>query len=202
MGSRAWLGLCVAEAVVVAALSAACSPNSACGKDADCKGNQICVSGTCQFPVPLDAGNPSTDGGSPDAGPVDAGTGDAGAPDGGPGDGGVVCGSGGGISYSVQIQPIFDSNCIACHAGATPAGGLALTVGSYGNLVNVPCQCDAGVLRVKPCDTAGSMLWLKTANDPRKCGASEPKGQPPLSVQSPAEFQQLTQWIEGGALNN
>ena len=119
--------------------------------------------------------------------------------------GGQYCdgGTGGGLSFAVNIQPIFDANCIGCHAGATPTGGLDLsTAKSYGNLVNVPCQCDAGVLRVKPSDTAGSMLWRKTGNDPTECGASMPKGQQPLSVALPAQYQQISNWISQGAQNN
>jgi hypothetical protein len=110
--------------------------------------------------------------------------------------------SGTGISFSISIQPIFDQNCTGCHGGATPTGGLDLTsANSWGNLVNVPCQCDAGQLRVKP-DDLNSMLLLKTSDAPGECGASMPKNMTPLSQASPAQFQQLQEWVEQGALEN
>jgi hypothetical protein len=141
---------------------------------------------TCQlaFPLGFDAG--MFDAGYRDAGQyVDAGM-DAGTT----------------LSFSVIIQPIFDNNCISCHAGATPPAGLDLSTShSWGNLVNVPCACDAGVLRVRAND-ANSMLLLKTSDAPGECGASMPKGQTPLSQASPAQFQQLQEWIAQGALQN
>jgi hypothetical protein len=121
--------------------------------------------------------------------------------------GGQYCdgGSSGGVSFALQIQTIFATDCVACHAPPTPTGGLDLTTGnSYANLVNVPCQCDAGpgVFRVKPGDTANSMIWRKTGNTSNMCGASMPKGQQPLSVMSAAQYQQLSDWITQGAPNN
>jgi hypothetical protein len=128
--------------------------------------------------------------------------------------GGPYCdgGTSGQVSFGVVIQPIFDSNCIGCHAGTTPAAGLDLSTGnSFGHLVNIPCGtgldagqsvCDGGFLRVKPSDTANSMLWLKTGNQAGLCGASMPKGQTPLATTSPGQYQQLTNWIQQGAQDN
>jgi hypothetical protein len=167
-------------------------PGQTCRSATDCPMDYACVPGladggmTCElaFPLGFDAG--MFDAGYRDAGQnVDAGM-----------DSGV------GISFSTSIQPIFDDNCIACHAGATPPAGLDLsTSNSWGNLVNVPCACDAGVLRVKP-DDLSSMLLLKTSDAPGLCGASMPKGQMPLSQSSPAQFQQLQEWVAQGALQN
>jgi mono/diheme cytochrome c family protein len=42
------------------------------------------------------------------------------------------------INYPDHLQPIWDANCIACHAGATPAGGLDLsaTLAGSGRLLS------------------------------------------------------------------
>ena len=39
-----------------------------------------------------------------------------------------------GIDYYNEIQPIFNQNCVDCHVGNFPSGGLNLT--DYDNLMN------------------------------------------------------------------
>ena len=31
------------------------------------------------------------------------------------------------VNYETEIQPLFNSNCIGCHSGGFPSGGLNLT---------------------------------------------------------------------------
>ena len=39
-----------------------------------------------------------------------------------------------GIDYYNEIQPMFNQNCVDCHVGNSPSGGLNLT--NYENLMN------------------------------------------------------------------
>ena len=109
------------------------------------------------------------------------------------------------VSFENDVQPIFDTNCIICHAtGAQPD----LTDGvSYDNLVNQPTSdaCMAEVpdsVRVVAFDTQDSMLWLKTAPDDGRCGVPMPWGTDGLGVIDPDAFAILDTWINEGALDN
>jgi hypothetical protein len=125
----------------------------------------------------------------------------------------IVPSDGGGmVSYAQNVQPIFTATCATagCHSGPTvPASGnLDLSAGvSYANLVNHESSpgCESqvpNVLRVKPGDTAGSMLFRKVAADPSRCSAPMPFGTSGLIHTAPNAFNTIEQWIEQGALNN
>jgi hypothetical protein len=112
------------------------------------------------------------------------------------------------VSFSMDIQPIFDNRCIRCHNPDTFAGSLDLTAdNSYANLVNQPtsdaCMTEvSGSVRVVPCDTQGSMLWRKTLPDDSRCGRPMPLPTAGLGVIAPDEFALIEQWILQGAQNN
>jgi hypothetical protein len=116
------------------------------------------------------------------------------------------------VSYAQNIQPIFNTTCATsgCHAGPTvPASGnLDLSAGvSYANLVNQPSSAGCAsvvpnVLRVKPGDTMGSMLWRKVDADPTRCFAAMPFGTAGLVHTAPNDFSTIEKWIQQGALNN
>ncbi len=112
------------------------------------------------------------------------------------------------VSFSSDIQPIFDNRCINCHNSTMMLGGLDLSAcSSYANLVNQPTSptCRMTVpdsIRVVPCDPPSSMLWLKTRPDPARCGQPMPRGTAGLGVIAPAEFLLLETWIAQGAQNN
>ena len=112
------------------------------------------------------------------------------------------------VSFSSDIQPIFDNRCITCHNPDRFLGSLDLTEGnSYGNLVNTPTSdtCMMTVpdsVRVVPCDPAASMLWRKTLPDDSRCGRPMPFGTDGLGVIAPDEFALIEQWIAQGAQNN
>ncbi len=89
----------------------------------------------------------------------------------------------GDISYAVDIQPIFNDNCVACHQAGT---GVPLDLEesvSYNNLINGSFlnvdEPELSVLYVK-INTGGSMSPYATDNN--------------RSV--------ILKWIEQGALNN
>lgn len=107
------------------------------------------------------------------------------------------------ISFSQQIQPIFNSNgCVSCHGGS---GGLFLTAGqSYNNLVNVNAQAGCTTKkRVLPGNPNESVLYIRiSANTPdTECGPNSrmPQGSPRLP-QSTIDL--VREWIAQGAKNN
>ncbi len=84
----------------------------------------------------------------------------------------MACGSSTStVSFAQDIQPIFNNRCTSCHNATTTRGTLDLTSpGSYSQLINVTTSANCsgavpGVVRVKPSDTLGSMLWRKTKPD-------------------------------------
>lgn len=84
------------------------------------------------------------------------------------------------ISYSLNIQPILALNCVGCHSGSSPDGGIALS--SY---ANVKAQVDNGKL----------------------IGAVEGKAgyvpMPPGGISlSSCDISQLNLWVSDGAPNN
>lgn len=106
-------------------------------------------------------------------------------------------------SFAANVQPIFTANCLtnACHAGANPAQGLALTSASvsYSNLVNVSSgQCPT-VKRVLPNQpTMSYLMWKLQGAGACFSGSRMPKGAPLAA----ADLATVSGWISAGALNN
>jgi len=108
------------------------------------------------------------------------------------------------VSFAADIQPIFSARCTSCHSGGGASGGMSLASGeAYGNLVGVAANCTPGSFtRVVAFSTTTSLLWLKTSDDPSKCGSAMPLGTAGLKTIAPADFAKLETWILEGALNN
>jgi hypothetical protein len=104
------------------------------------------------------------------------------------------------VSFSSQIQPIFNANCTTgCHSGATPPAGLDLTSGkSFGQIVGVLSVQAAPLLRVKAGDQTNSYLYQKIIGNP----ALGTKPMPPLANLTQSEIDQIGAWISEGAPNN
>lgn len=91
------------------------------------------------------------------------------------------------ITYTKDIQPIFQSRCASCHIGKAKSAGLNL--GSYASLMAgsedgpVIIAGDAGQSYLVEKITAGEM----------------PKRGPKLT---PAQIQLITDWVNAGAPNN
>lgn len=108
--------------------------------------------------------------------------------------------SGGTVSFSGDIQPIFDTSCAisGCHAGPSPQAGMKLSAGvSYGNLVGVTSTGYAPAIRVVPGDPAASVMYNKVANTGVYGGVMPPSGQ--LSA---TQTDKIRAWILAGAPNN
>jgi hypothetical protein len=91
------------------------------------------------------------------------------------------------VSFSKDILPIFQNNCVNCHGGGNPRAGLDLS--SY---ASVMAGSSNGAVIV-PGDPAGSKLiqYVQTGR--------MPKGGGPLPA---GEIQTLTNWVQAGAPNN
>lgn len=102
------------------------------------------------------------------------------------------------VSFSTDVQPIFNSRCIQCHDDSHSTG-LDLRSGmSYDLLVNVVSANYAPNIRIVPMDTTNSVLWNKI-NDTGVFGGPMP---PVGSLLSNFEIEKIESWIEQGALNN
>ena len=106
------------------------------------------------------------------------------------------------ISFANDVQPIFNNNCVGCHApgGPAPAQILNLSAGvSYANLVNKPSAQDASWLLVDPTDDSKSLLYqkLKGTATVGFNAVMPPSGALPNDVVDVVE-----QWLNEGAKNN
>jgi hypothetical protein len=93
------------------------------------------------------------------------------------------------VSFSRQIQPLFDQKCISCHPSSYPY--LDLRLGhAYRGLVGVPAATAPSYLRVLP-GRPGLSYLLLAPEDPSRRG-----------LLSPAERRLLAAWIRQGAEDN
>lgn len=99
------------------------------------------------------------------------------------------------VSFSNQIQPIFNSRCVSCHGSN---GGLSLVAGtSYNHLVNVQAQSSCiSLKRVLPYDAANSVLYSKVSGT--SCGNRMPLG----GILNAGDIALIQDWINQGANNN
>lgn len=106
------------------------------------------------------------------------------------------------ISFSKEIQPIFNRSCAVagCHDSASQRGGLNLSAGvARGNLVNVRSAQNPNFIRVLPGKPEQSLLYLKISQPNPPVGAQMPPGQNPLPLE---ERLKIWAWIIQGALDN
>lgn len=107
-----------------------------------------------------------------------------------------------GTSFSQDIQSIFNLNCVVCHQGVSPSGGLNLKENlAYQKLVNID-SIQSSLLLVSPGNSEESYLWHKLNGTHRDVGGS--------GVRMPYNLPQLPQdkldlvkkWINEGAQGN
>ncbi len=110
-----------------------------------------------------------------------------------------------GTDYDLDIQPIWNANCIFCHSGVGAPEGLDLTAGnSWADLVNVTASQPAPAMnRVTPNSTAASYLWHKIQGTQAGVGGSgcqmpRPCASAPLGA---ADKTKIQDWINDGAPN-
>ncbi len=100
------------------------------------------------------------------------------------------------LSFSEDVQSIFDRRCTPCHIPG-PSGGMSLQTNGRAALVGIRSQCDPAAVRVFPGEPENSALWHKLSGT--GCGSRMPLGGPYLG---PLELSRVRTWIEQGALDN
>ena len=98
-------------------------------------------------------------------------------------------------TYTSDIKPILDANCVSCHKPGGIASNSPLT--TYEEVVNGVASENAckgtGMQYVVKGNPNQSLLYLKITNPP--CGAKMPQG----SSLSQGEIDTIRRWIEIGA---
>ena len=94
------------------------------------------------------------------------------------------------ITYEDHILPIFRQKCFACHNTSKKSGGIDLT--SFTSMM----QGGGSGAAIEPGDPAESYLFRLVNHD------SEPYMPPNSEKIDAAMIATLSQWIEGGALEN
>jgi mono/diheme cytochrome c family protein len=115
----------------------------------------------------------------------------------------IACGGGENpqpVKFEVDIQPIFDENCVSCHQSSGAPHGLVLEDGkSWRNLLEGRSE-ESKLALVAPGKPDQSYLLHKLAGTQGRTGngAQMPPGDP-LSLDKIAS---VRRWIEAGAPNN
>ena len=117
---------------------------------------------------------------------------------------------GASVSFSGDVQPIFNRSCAlqGCHTAATQSGNLDLTAGtSYDEVVNVPSSQQPNVKRVARGSPDDSYVVRKIIGEPGTIsGAPMPLGcpTPPPGGEclGSDDLSCIEQWITECALNN
>jgi hypothetical protein len=89
------------------------------------------------------------------------------------------------VSYTADIQPLFETYCTACHPGVVATPDLS-SGNSYSSITN-------GIYIV-PNDINSSTLYQRLIGNPSIM--------PPNGSLSASELQLVKSWIEQGAINN
>ena len=106
------------------------------------------------------------------------------------------------VSFSKDIQPIFNSNCVICHQGAGQAGLTLEPNVSYSKLVGIASTESTTELRVKAGAPEQSYILAKlngTQVQAGGSGARMPYGASPLPQ---SQINLVQQWVAEGAPNN
>ena len=104
------------------------------------------------------------------------------------------------VSFSKDVQPIFEKGSLQCTACHPPSGYLSLMpLEAYNDLVNVIAAAYAPAIRVIPGDTTNSVLWNKIRNVGGIYGIGMP---PPSGGLSSQDIETIGTWIMEGAVDN
>ncbi len=108
------------------------------------------------------------------------------------------------VSFSANIQPIFNGNCTACHraGGLADISGIALRLVegvSYDLLVDQPSSRQADLTLVVPGDSSASLLFLQVSSNSPPVGSTMPLLGTLLSS---TDLGLIRDWIDQGALDN
>jgi len=106
------------------------------------------------------------------------------------------------VSFSQDIQTIFNLNCVICHQGTRASGDLNLEPNAaYHNIVNKDSM-QSSMKLVSPSNSENSYLWHKldgTHVDVGGSGVQMPYNSPPLTQH---KLDMIRKWIDEGAQDN
>jgi hypothetical protein len=102
------------------------------------------------------------------------------------------------VSFSIDIQPIFNARCIQCHDQNHFTGLDLREENSYNLLVNVASTNYGPNLRIVPLSLENSVLWNKITNSGVFGQQMPPVGEPVSNF----DLEKIESWIELGALDN
>lgn len=108
------------------------------------------------------------------------------------------------VTFSEDIQFVFDRNCAfsGCHLGKEPEQEMDLSNGNaYASIVGVPSTQVPSLNRIEPGDPEASYLYLKL-NDRQEEVGGEGTRMPPKLFLSPPELDEFRDWILAGAPEN
>ncbi len=97
------------------------------------------------------------------------------------------------VSYSMEVQPIFDVNCVFCHG--PEFSNAALLLNTYDHIM--AGTSDNGPV-VIPGNSTGSLIVQKLQGFASVGSPLMPPDGPVLSLE---EIQTIIQWIDEGAMN-
>src|SRR5262245_35302059 len=97
---------------------------------------------------------------------------------------------------NVQTR-VFDLSCTfsSCHSGPSSAGGMNLMMNACANIVNVPSQQNASLMRVKPSDPDASYLMRALLGMGEGASTLMPEG----AMLEQERLDLVKAWIEAGA---
>lgn len=107
--------------------------------------------------------------------------------------------SGSGIqSFSREIQPIFDANCVMCHQSVGASGGLNLEEeAAYSSIVSRKSQ-ESALPRIAPGKPEDSYLIRKLEGTHVQVGGSGER-MPPSGPLDSALIGMIRNWVKAGA---
>ncbi len=108
------------------------------------------------------------------------------------------------VSFSADIQPIFNANCTTCHrtGGLADMEGIRLRLtedDSFDLLVDQPSSQQSDLTLVVPGASSASLLFLKVSSDSPPVGSTMPLFGARLSS---TDLGLIRDWIDQGALDN
>ena len=114
------------------------------------------------------------------------------------------------ISFSTNIQPIFNASCAlaGCHVGPVPTGPVDLSVGqAYAQTVNVKSAQVPTLKRFLPGKPDDSYIIRKIEGGPNIAGVQMPQGCPGACLNgakalTPDNIAAIRQWVTECAPNN
>ncbi|HJN77211.1 MAG TPA: PKD domain-containing protein [Myxococcota bacterium] len=98
-----------------------------------------------------------------------------------------------------DIQAIFDSDCISCHSGSSPARSLDLSTDGYDDIVDVASGQLGSMDLVEPGDSSNSYLFHKVSGTQSSVGGKGeqmPRTGGPLGS---GDLSTIETWIDEGA---